>query len=105
MAEYKTEFKELPDSGSLRANATKKTEKSPDYWGTLAVNIKDMTNAQMDGDIMVIKLSGWKKQDKKGHTYLSLAVNRFVPEGQAQANRQSQQPAPQDFSDSDIPFN
>jgi hypothetical protein len=102
MAEYKTEFKELPDGGSLRANATKKTEKSPDYWGTLAVNIKDMTNAQMDGDIMVIKLSGWKKQDKKGHTFLSLAVNRFVPEGQA--NRQSQQPAPQDFSD-DIPFN
>jgi hypothetical protein len=104
MAEYKTEFKELPDGGSLRANTTKKTEKSPDYWGTLAVNIKDMTNAQMDGDIMVIKLSGWKKQDKKGHTFLSLAVNRFVPEGQAQANRQSQQPAPQDFSDDDIPF-
>jgi len=103
MAEYKTEFKELPDGGSLRANATKKTEKSPDYWGSLAVNIKDMTNVQMDGDIMVIKLSGWKKQDKKGHTFLSLAVNRFVPEGQAQANRQSQQPVPQDFAD-DIPF-
>jgi hypothetical protein len=103
MAEYKTEFKELPDGGSLRANATKKTERSPDYWGTLAVNIKDMTNVQMDGDIMVIKLSGWKKQDKKGHTFLSLAVNRFVPEGQAQANRQSQQPVPQDFAD-DIPF-
>jgi len=103
MAEYKTEFKELPDGGSLRANATKKTEKSPDYWGSLAVNIKDMTNVQMDGDIMVIKLSGWKKQDKKGHTFLSLAVNRFVPEGQAQANRQAQQPVPQDFAD-DIPF-
>lgn len=101
MAEYKTEFKELPDSGSLRANATKKTEKSPDYWGTLAVNIKDMTNVQMDGDIMVIKLSGWKRQDKKGHTFLSIAVNRFVPEGQA--TRPSS--APQDFSDSDIPFN
>jgi hypothetical protein len=104
MAEYKTEFKELPDGGSLRANATKKTERSPDYWGSLAVNIKDMTNLQMDGDIMVIKLSGWKKQDTQGRTYLSLAVNRFVPEGQAQANRQSQQPAPQDFSDDDIPF-
>ena len=104
MAEYRTEFKELPDGGSLRANATKKTEKSPDYWGTLAVNIKDMTNAQMDGDIMVIKLSGWKKQDKKGHTFLSLAVNRFVPEGQSQANRQSQQPAAQSFPEEDLPF-
>jgi len=96
------EFKEFPDSGSLHANATKKGGKSPDYWGTLTVNVKDTTNVQMDGDLMVIKLSGWKKQDKQGRTYLSIAVNRFVPEGQAA--RQSQQPAPQDFSDSDIPF-
>jgi hypothetical protein len=103
MAEYKTEFKELPDGGSLRANTIKKSAISPDYWGSIAVNVKDTTGFKIDGDIIVIKLSGWKKQDTKGHTYLSLAVNRFVPEGQAQANRQSQQPAPQDFDDN-IPF-
>lgn len=96
------EFKEFPDSGSLRANTTKKGGKSPDYWGSLAINIKDKTSVQMDGDLMIIKLSGWKKQDKQGRTYLSIAVNRFVPEGQAA--RQSQQPAPQSFPDEDLPF-
>jgi hypothetical protein len=98
------EFKEFPDSGSLRANATKKGDKSPDYWGSLAINIKDKTNVQMDGDLMIIKLSGWKKQDKQGRTFLSIGVNRFVPEGQKQAHRQSQQPAAQDFPEEDIPF-
>jgi len=98
------EFKEFPDSGSLRANTTKKGGKSPDYWGALAINVKDKTNVQMDGDLMIIKLSGWKKQDKQGRTFLSIAVNRFVPEGQRQSDAQDRQPAPQSFTDDDVPF-
>jgi hypothetical protein len=50
----------------------------------------------------VIKISGWKKVAKNGKTFLSLAVDRFVPQqqGGGRYEDQSQQPA----DDSDIPF-
>ena len=95
------QYKPYPDSGSLRASQTKKGPKSPDYWGTIAINLKDATNIQTVDGLTVVKLSGWKKQDSQGKTYLSIAVDRFVPE-------QRQAPRPQarqdDDLDSDIPF-
>lgn len=96
---YEKEFKPYPDSGSLRASQTKKGPKSPDYWGTIAINLKDMTNVQTVDGLTVVKLSGWKKQDTQGRTYLSIAVDRFVPE-QKSAPRQ-QQKSNDDF---DAPF-
>lgn len=92
------QYKPYPDSGSLRASATKKGPKSPDYWGNIAINLKDLTNIHTEDGLTVVKLSGWKKQDSQGRTFLSLAVDRFVPE-QKSAPRPQAQP-----NDDDMPF-
>lgn len=92
------EYKPYKDGGSLRASNTKKTEKSPDYWGDIAIDMSNMTNVQVIDGLHCFRISGWKKHDKSGKTFLSLSVSRAVPEGR---------PAPQnDFSDDDssIPF-
>jgi hypothetical protein len=82
------QYKPYPDSGSLRASQTKKGPKSPDYWGNLAINLKDLTNIETVDGLTVVKLSGWKKQDSQGRTYLSMAVDRFVPEQKSAPTRQ-----------------
>lgn len=64
------------DSGALMATQSKKSEKSPDYWGEIAINVKDLTNVTNTNGLLVFKLSGWKKRSKSGNTYLSIAVNR-----------------------------
>lgn len=95
-------FKPYPDSGSLRASGTKKGPKSPDYWGTIAINLKDLTNIHTEDGLTVVKLSGWKKVDRSGKTYLSLAVDRFVPKTEGTRHESQAQSFPDD--DSDIPF-
>ena len=80
MSDYKTEYKPYPDGGSLHATLSKKTERSADYFGEIAINMRDMTNIKVEDGLTIVKLSGWKKQSKGGKTYLSLSVNRFVPE-------------------------
>ena len=97
MSDVKT-FKPFPDGGNLRASLTKKGAKSPDYWGSIAINLKDMTNIHVVDGLHVVKLSGWKKADNSGKTYLSIAVDRYVPEAAPAPERQS--PA----QDDDIPF-
>ena len=98
----KKAYKPYPDSGSLRASATKKSPKSPDYWGNIAINLSDTTNVRTEDGLTIVKINGWKKVDASGKTFLSLAVDRFVPNTQqAPAFR----PAPQDdMPDDDIPF-
>lgn len=96
------QYKPYPDSGSLRASQTKKGPKSPDYWGSIAINLKDLTNVQTVDGLTVVKLSGWKKQDSQGKTYLSIAVDRFVPEQRPQA-RPQQSSGVEDMAD-DVPF-
>ena len=96
------QFKPYPDSGSLRASQTKKGPKSPDYWGTIAINLKDLTNIQTVDGLTVVKLSGWKKQDSQGRTFLSIAVDRFVPEQKGAPSRQSRKD--EDFGNEDVPF-
>jgi hypothetical protein len=95
-------FKPYPDAGSLRASGTKKGPKSPDYWGTIAINLKDLTNIHTEDGLTVVKLSGWKKVDRAGKTYLSIAVDRFVPNAQGARQESQAQSFPDD--DSDIPF-
>ena len=98
-----SDFETRPDTGSLFAEQSKKNPKSPDYSGTIAINLKDLTAIKTENGLTVIKLSGWKKVGKSGKTYLSLAVNRFVPQqqgGTRQENQAQQFPA----DDSDIPF-
>lgn len=97
----KKTFKPYPDSGSLRASQSKKTPKSPDYWGNIAINLKDQTNIHTEDGLTIVKLSGWKKVGSDGKTYLSISVDRFVPEAKGGAPRQSNSVA--DMED-DIPF-
>jgi hypothetical protein len=98
-----TEFQAKPDSGNIFATQSKKTPLSPDYFGTIHVNLKDMTNIKSENGLTVIKISGWKKVAKNGKTYLSLAVDRFVPQQQGGTRQENQaQEFPAD--DSDIPF-
>ena len=105
MAYQKTEYKAYPDSGSLRASTTKKGPKSPDYWGNIAINLKDMTNIKNEDGLTVVKLSGWKKVDKQGKTYLSISVDRFVPEQKSGGYSRQETRQEDNFGDdSDIPF-
>ena len=94
------QYKPYPDSGALRASQTKKGPKSPDYWGNIAINLKDLTNIQTVDGLTVVKLSGWKKQDGQGRTFLSIAVDRFVPEQRSAPSR----PQKGDDFDHEVPF-
>ena len=97
------DYQAKPDTGSLFATQSKKTPKSPDYFGTFHINLKDLTNIKTEGGLTVIKISGWKKVAKNGKTFLSLAVDRFVPQQQGGTRHENQaQEFPAD--DSDIPF-
>jgi hypothetical protein len=98
-----SDFETRPDTGSLFAEQSKKNPKSPDYSGTIAINLKDLTAIKTENGLTIIKLSGWKKVGKSGKTYLSLAVNRFVPQQQGGVRQENQaQEFPAD--DSEIPF-
>ena len=100
---YDKPFEVRPDSGNLHASQTKKSSESPDYWGSISINLKDLTNIKTENGLTVIKLSGWKRvSETNGKTFLSLAVNRFVPEEQA-GNRYENQ-AQSHPDDSDVPF-
>lgn len=97
-----SDFKPLPDSGQLFATQSKKTPKSPDYFGSIALNMKDLTNIKTENGLVIVKLSGWKKVSKSGKTFLSVAVDRFVPNAQGIRQESQAQSFPDD--DSDIPF-
>jgi len=95
-----SDYEVRPDTGSLFAEMSKKNPKSPDYSGSISINLKDLTGLKTENGLTYVKLSGWKKVGKNGKTYLSLSVNRFVPK--EQGGRQENQA--QEFPDEDIPF-
>jgi len=97
-------YKPYPDSGSLRATISKRTPMSPDYWGNIAINLNDLTNIKTEDGLTVIKLSGWKKVDASGKTYLSVSVDRFVPANEAVPAPKAQSKPAADDMDDDIPF-
>ncbi len=94
------QYKPYPDSGTLHATQSKRNPKSPDYWGEIAINLKDQTNIRNEDGLTIIKLNGWKKVSKGGKTYLSLSVSRFVPK----EDGGSPAPTRQEDDNSDIPF-
>lgn len=87
-----------PDSGVIMASQTKRSEKSPDYWGEIAVDIKNLTNVKVENGLYIFRLSGWKKTAASGKTYLSLAVDRFVP------NEEPKQAPKRRDDDEEMPF-
>lgn len=100
-----SDYKQKPDSGALRATQSKRTPMSPDYWGNIVINLADETGFVREGNNLTVKISGWKRADASGKTYLSLSVDRWVPTGQT-----ASKPAPAkgksgfDDMDSDVPF-
>jgi uncharacterized protein (DUF736 family) len=66
--------------------------------------MKDLTNIKTENGLVIVKLSGWKKVSKSGKTYLSVAVDRFVPNAQGGSVRQESQAQSFPDDDSDIPF-
>jgi hypothetical protein len=96
---YDTPYVQKPDSGSLKKNATKLKPTSPDYWGDIHINLKDLTNIDVVNGLTVVRFNGWKNVDSNGQTYLSLSVKRIV------AAPSAPRPKPaDDFPDEDIPF-
>jgi hypothetical protein len=94
-----SDFEQRPDSGRLMATQSKRHEKAPDYWGEIAIDLSNLTKIEVKNGLHVVKLSGWKKKSKMGVTYLSLAVDRFIP-------KNDNKPADKDPDDdiSDMPF-
>lgn len=92
------EFEAKKDSGRLMASQSKKHEKSPDYWGEIAIDIKDMTKVSVQNGLCIFKINGWKRKTKMGATYLSLSVDRYIP-------KTDSRPQPKRAEDdSDVPF-
>lgn len=95
-----SDFEHKKDSGRLMASQSKRTEKSPDYWGEIAIDVKDMTKVEKTEDgLLVFRLSGWKKKSKAGTTYLSIAVDRYIPKDDANPSPKRVQE-----DDEDVPF-
>ena len=70
---------EYPNTGMLMPSTVRKSEKSPDFWGELKLDrayLKDLINS-IDGDVIPVKLSAWKRESKAGNRFLSLAVDTF----------------------------
>jgi len=96
-------FKPRSDSGNLHAVQSKTNPLGKDYFGEIAINLKDMTNVRTEDGMTIIKLSGWKKVSKNGKTYLSLAVDRYIPKPK-EAPAPSQNKSGFDDMDDDVPF-
>lgn len=99
MADYDKKWEQKADYGTLKANPSKGAG-MPDYWGEIAIDPKDLTAIKSENGLLIYRLSGWKKQyktgDKAGQTYLSIAVNRWVPKDEVKR--------PADTNDEDLPF-
>ena len=88
---YEGPFVQRPDAGTFKATIAKTHPDAADYWGEIHVNMKDLTNIKVENGNHVIKLSGWKRIDKNGKTYLSLKVNRYIPKEEGTTIRQEHQ--------------
>ena len=76
------EFIQKPNMGSMFLSKQKKTEKSPDFYGSIHID-KDLLIELVknrNSELIEIKLSAWKKATKNGDPWLSLAVDTFKRE-------------------------
>lgn len=91
-----SDYEYRKDSGRLMASLSKFNDKSPDYWGEIAIDVKDMTKVKQENGLYIVKINGWKRKSKTGTTYLSLAIDRYIAK--------VEEPQRHDDDDSDVPF-
>jgi hypothetical protein len=76
---------EYLNKGGLFVSSVRKTEKSPDYFGSVKVDrayLKFLME-QHDEDGVEIKISGWKRESKTGSRFISLAIDTYVKKEEA----------------------
>jgi hypothetical protein len=92
---YGKPFEEKPNSGSFHSQAVKKSENSPDYTGSITLDLRALGIGE---GVHKVRLSGWKKISKStGKQYMSLAVSAFLEQG-------APKPMPMQEKEDDIPF-
>ena len=71
---------EYLNTGGLFVSTVRKTEKSPDYFGSIKVdrNYLKFLMEQTDADGIEIKLGGWKRESKTGNRFISISVDTYV---------------------------
>jgi hypothetical protein len=71
---------EYLNTGGLFVSTVRKSDKSPDYFGSIKVdrNYLKFLLEKTDEDGIEIKLGGWKKESKTGNRFISLSVDTYV---------------------------
>lgn len=73
------DFVQKPNMGSMFLSKNKKTEKAPDFYGSIHID-KDLLIELVknrNSELIEVKLSAWKRATKNGDPWLSLAVDTF----------------------------
>ena len=84
---------EYPNSGSLFPSTIRKSDKSPDFFGSIKLDpayLKDLMS-KSDG-LVEVKLSGLKRESKTGNRFVSIAVDTFVKKDAAPAKQEEKDP-------------
>lgn len=84
---------EYPNSGSLFPSTVRKSDKSPDFFGSIKIDPAYLSDLISKSDGLVeVKLSGWKRESKTGNKFVSLAVDTFVKKDAASAKQEEKDP-------------
>ena len=73
------DFVQKPNMGSMFLSKNKKTDKSPDFYGSIHID-KDLLIELVknrNSELIEVKLSAWTRATKNGDPWLSLAVDTF----------------------------
>ena len=70
-------YETKPNTGTLHVSKAKKSPKAPDYFGEIVI---DLNSIEHDGNLVKVKLGGWKAKSASGYGYLSLMVDTWKPD-------------------------
>jgi|AntAceMinimDraft_18_1070375.scaffolds.fasta_scaffold151557_2 hypothetical protein len=95
-------YEQRPNNGTLFPNKSKPKPASPDYSGSILIDLSAM---KVEGNMVTIRLAGWKKQGGNG-TFLSLAASapRDRVEGSGDTLAQPAQATNLADLEDDVPF-
>ena len=83
---------EYPNTGTLMPSTIRKSDKSPDFFGDIKIErayLKSLME-KTDEDVIVIKLSGWKRESKAGNRFVSLSVNTYEKDAAPKAQEKDE---------------